>query len=51
VYASDLPDGTFISYYSNGLMKREAIYSLGELKTEKLYNEEGARVKPSDKDE
>ncbi len=43
-YKNDLPDGEFYSYHPNGLIKREAIYLDGELKSEILYNENGEKV-------
>ena len=41
---SDLPDGDFYSYHSNGLIKREASYTNGELNSEVLYNAEGIKM-------
>ena len=44
IYKLDLPDGEFYSYHPNGLIKREAIYFAGELKSEQLYNEDGEKI-------
>ena len=44
IYKDDLSNGSFYSYHPNGLIKREAIYEMGKLISETLYNENGEKI-------